>query len=81
MLERARALLAADPTAALAQANAHATEFRDGQLVAERELIAIDALQQLGRSKEARSRGEALIRHFPSSIYVARVRRLLTTLP
>jgi hypothetical protein len=74
-LEEARQLLARDPTAALARANAHRTEFPRAQLAAESDLIAIDALVRLGRVEEARSRGRSLVAR--RSFYADRVRALV----
>lgn len=74
-LEEARQLLARDPTAALARANAHRTVFPRAQLAAESDLIAIDALVRLGRVEEARSRGRSLVAR--RSFYADRVRALV----
>lgn len=74
-LEEARQLLARDPSAALAKANAHRAEFPDALLAAESDLIAIDALVRLGRTEEARSRGRSLLAR--RSFYADRVRALV----
>lgn len=74
-LEGARQLLARDPAGALARANAHRTEFPRAQLVAESDLIAIDALVRLGRIEEARARGRSLVAR--RSFYADRVRALV----
>jgi outer membrane protein assembly factor BamD (BamD/ComL family) len=76
-LDRARALLASDPTAALAHAEAYAQRFPGGALGAERELIAIDALQRMGRASEARARADAFAQHHPGSLYRERLQHLL----
>jgi hypothetical protein len=76
-LERARAELASDPRAALSTLDAYTRRYPKGQLGAERELIAIEALQRLGRPGAARARGEAFIAKHPKSLYVARIRKLL----
>jgi hypothetical protein len=70
-----------NPREALAIADRHAREYPNGQMAADREFIAVQALSDLGRADETRARGEALIARFPSSPYVQRVRRLLDSLP
>ncbi|WP_437680317.1 tetratricopeptide repeat protein [Sorangium sp. So ce131] len=81
LLEQARAALAQDPAAALAAVNQHRTEFPRGQLVAEREFLAIQVLARLGRADEARTRAEAFLARFPSSPHAERVRRLASAAP
>jgi hypothetical protein len=81
MLEQARAALDHDPRGALTLLDAHRREFPAGTLAMERELVAVDALSRLGRSADARSRGEALLRAAPDSIYATRVRTMLAALP
>jgi len=76
-LDQARALLGSDPAAALVRADAHAQRFARGALVAESELIAVDALQRLGRVPEARKRADALLARNPGSLYRGRLQRLL----
>lgn len=76
-LDRARALLASDPAAALAHADAYAQRFPGGALSAERELIAIDALQRMGRAREARARADVFAQRHPGSLYRERLQRLL----
>ncbi len=77
LLEQARARLALDPEAALSGAELHASTFPAGQLSAERELIAIDALKRMGRLAAARQRAQALIGRDHNGIYARRARRLL----
>jgi len=81
MLEHARAVLDQSPAVTLERLEAHRTEFPSGELAMERELLAIDALSRLGRSAEARARGEAMLQAAPGSIYDARVRAILDRLP
>jgi hypothetical protein len=80
-LDRARATLARDPAAALRELDQHAARFPDAALAAERELIAVDALQRLGRHDHARARADALLLHHPSSLYRSRLRSLLERTP
>jgi hypothetical protein len=81
MLEEARALVGASPGQALARLDQHAAKYPRGQLGAERELLAVDALRRAGRTAEARARGEALLARSKGGLYEERVRRMLSTLP
>ena len=74
-------LVERDPAAALAQLDRHEREFPRGQLAAEREFFAVQALHRLGRDAEARTRGDALLARFSTSPYASRTRRLLDGLP
>jgi hypothetical protein len=76
-LDQARALLAVDPATALARADGHAQRFKGGALAAERELIAIDAMQRLGRVSAARKRADVLLTGQPGSLYRGRLQRVL----
>jgi hypothetical protein len=77
MLEAARGLLDRDPAGALARLDRHAATFPAATLAIERELLAVDALQRLGRTREAQARGAALLEQARGSIYEDRVRALL----
>jgi hypothetical protein len=81
MLERARASLDRDPREALAQLDALAIAFPGGMLGTEREFLTVDALGRLGRTDEARARGEVLLREGRGSLYDDRVRAILKRLP
>lgn len=80
ILEEARLLLRANPQGTLSQTRRHAREYPRGQLRAERELIAIDALTRLGRRTAARARATALLERSPGGIYAERARRMLDAL-
>jgi hypothetical protein len=69
LLEQARRALKSDPSRALARANEHRGRFPGGALVQEREVIAIKALRQLGRTAEADSRADAFAKAFPGSAF------------
>jgi hypothetical protein len=69
LLEQARSALKGDPARALARANEHRRRFPGGVLVQEREVIAIQALRQLGRASEAEQRAEAFSKAFPGSAF------------
>lgn len=82
LLEEARRALyqSNDPRRALELARQHARQFPH-DLEEEREYITVRALAGLGRSTEARSRGEAFLERYPHGIYVGPMRRFLSTLP
>lgn len=80
MLDATRALLSRDPAAALAQLDAQNEEFATGQLAAERELLSVRVLVQLGRNADARARGEAFMRRHGTSPYSEQMRRELAAL-
>ncbi len=81
LLDHARTVLRTDPNAALRDVDRHARDFADGQLVAEREVIAVDALQRLGRTSEARSRGKAFSERAPGTSAARRIDSLLDGQP
>lgn len=80
-LEHARKNLDARPSTALAELDAHATRFPKGQLVAEREYLAIVALHNLGRESEAARRANRFFARFPSSPYVPLLEKLIPRSP
>lgn len=77
LLDRARAALGTNPAAALALAGDHASRFPQGKLGMEREIVAVDALRRLGRSDEARARGDLLLDRARGSLYEERVKKLV----
>ncbi len=77
LMERARRSLSSDPRDALVVVQQHERDFPDGQHAADRDWIAIQALQRLGRTNEARARAETLIARHPRSPYVQRARDIL----
>lgn len=76
LLWRARGQLALDPRQALDLAAEHAQRFANGELAQEREVIAITALEALGRNQEAASRAERFLLAYPASVHSLRVRQL-----
>jgi hypothetical protein len=77
LLLRARQVLTSDPAAALALTQQHARRFPTGTLVPEREVLAIEALNELGRVSEARSRFDTFRARYPQSPHLARLQALL----
>lgn len=77
LLETARGNLSKDPARALALVRRHEARYPGGQLGAERELIAVDALLRLGRREEAERRAAPRLEDDPDSLYAKRLRQLL----
>ncbi len=73
LLDAARASLASNPERALRLTEEHARRFPQGDLVQEREVIAISALERLGKSRQAVERGDAFERRYPGSVHQKKV--------
>jgi hypothetical protein len=74
LIEAARTALARGrPADALAFAERHALDHARGQLSEEREVLAITALESLGRREEARARRVRFTRAFPDSVLLPQV--------
>lgn len=67
-----------DPAEALALAAEGDRQFPKGLLHAEREAIAIEALARLGRTSEAKTRGEAFANAYPSHPRTGRIRAIVS---
>lgn len=78
LLRARRALSRHEPEVALLACEEHAQMFAHGRLAPEREAIAIDALNALGRVDLARARAERFIARWPESAYADRARRALS---
>jgi hypothetical protein len=79
LLRRAHeALLAGAPAQALTLTDDHARAFPKGTLVQEREVIAIEALLDLGRREVALQRVERFRARFPGSAHLPRIEQLLS---
>lgn len=77
LLLAARAALKQDPAAALRLTKEHARRFANGDLVQEREVIAIEALRRLGQTDAAQKRGAAFEEQFPGSAHRSKVEQTL----
>jgi hypothetical protein len=77
LLNEAHQVLSADPRKALALARSHARRYPHGQLVAERQLITIEALVALGRRREAEALARDLRKTAPNNIYEERLDEIL----
>ncbi len=73
LLRSARAALQSDPQGALALTQEHKRRFPKGMLTQEREVIAIEALQRMGRSGAASSRADQFNQQYPDSPHRDRV--------
>ena len=73
LVQRAQAALASNPSRALSLTNEHAVAYPTGELVQEREVLAVEALSRLGRNEEASRRALAFVRRFPQTPYAARL--------
>lgn len=77
LLLRARREIGSDPNQALALTEEHARLFPAGALVPEREVLAIEALAQLGRTSDARARFAGFSARFPNSPHLTRLQSML----
>jgi hypothetical protein len=67
LLDRAAIVLDRNPAEALRLADEHLAGFPTGELAEAREVIAVEALRELGRVDEARARGARFLKQYPSS--------------
>ena len=74
LVARAKAALTSAPASALSLANAAKREFPRGMLVEEREALAVQALARLGKTEQAKRRGEAFLRAYGRGPHAASVR-------
>jgi len=77
LLGRAHQALASNPARALALTVQHRRDYPSGVLGQESELIAIEALEALGRKTEARASASSFRARYPSSAHLRRLDRLL----
>ena len=73
LIQRAQQALASNPSRGLALTDEHARTYPNGELLQEREVIAVEALSRMGRSEEAARRANALVQRFPETPYAARL--------
>jgi hypothetical protein len=77
LLGRAHQALSSDPAHALSLTAQHQREYPSGVLRQESDLIAIEALEALGRHAEARASAASFRSRYPSSAHLRRLDRLL----
>jgi hypothetical protein len=73
LLESARRSLSDDPKRALALIERHRRLYPSGALVQEREVLAIAALEKLGRQSAAEERANDFKKNFPGSAHQRKV--------
>jgi len=76
-LNGAQDALRSNPSEALAKANEHRRRYPDGLLAQEREVIAVEALEKLGRGAEADQRANAFVKRYPGSSHISRLSTLV----
>jgi outer membrane protein assembly factor BamD (BamD/ComL family) len=76
LLRARRALSRHDAGQALAALERHRRRWPRGELLQEREVLAIQALSLAGSRDEARRRADAFLARFPTSTLAATVRQL-----
>jgi hypothetical protein len=81
LLERANRALAKSPALAVTLADEHARRFPASGMDQEREVIAITALVNLGRTLDAQKRAMRFSRAHPSSVYQGRIDKALAARP
>jgi|GEM_PF-6154081 len=74
LLLKARQALKRDPELALRLASEHQAQYAKGRLTPEREVLAIEALRNLGRKAEADERLHKFEARYPESIHLKRLR-------
>ena len=81
LLERAHRALSGSPEVALRLAMEHARRFPSSSLDQERELIAVTALVELGRTAEAQRLARRFADQHPGSAYVGHIENILREHP
>ncbi len=76
LLEKARALVASSPAAALKLTAEHARDFPKGRLGAEADLLAAQALLAMGKVAAAKSRAQASLARYPRGLYARQLREI-----
>ena len=72
-LLKARKALKLDPSLTLSLVTEHQSYYPKGRLVPEREVLAIEALRNLGRKQEADERLKKFEARYPKSIHLQRL--------
>jgi hypothetical protein len=73
LIGQAQAALTGSPARALSLCEQHRRLYPHGVLVQEREVLAIEALQRLGRHTQAVARGERFLKAFPGSAHQSKI--------
>ena len=72
-LEIIQTALRTDPERALAATHEHERIYPSGELLQEREVLAVEALSRLGRKEEALRRARSLVQRFARTPYASRL--------
>lgn len=78
LIEQAHRELSTNPSAALALTESHRKLYPQGILSQEREVVAIEALARLGKSRAAKQRVDGFRNAQPNSIHEPRIRGVLS---
>ena len=73
LVGQAQAALSGNPARALSLCEQHRRLYPRGVLVQEREVLAIEALQRLGRQSQAVARGQRFLKAFPGSAHQSKI--------
>lgn len=76
LLEKARALVASNPSQALRLTADYGRQFPKGRLGAEADLIAAQSLLALGNASAARVRARASLKRYPNGLYARQLREI-----
>lgn len=80
LVDRAKRSLASAPSMALELTDEAKRDFPNGMLVEEREAIAVQALAKLGRTEQAKQRGERFLSRYARGAHASAVRSALDAL-
>jgi TolA-binding protein len=75
LLFQARKALTSDAALALRTVTEHEVRYPKGRLTPEREVLAIEALRQLGRTAEAEARLQRFEARYPKSLHLKRLKQ------
>ncbi len=73
IIQSAQTALRSDPERALAATREHERLYPSGELLQEREVLAVEALSRLGRKEEALRRARSLVQRFARTPYASRL--------
>ena len=76
LLEKARALVGSNPSAALKLTAEHSRDFPKGRLRAEADLIAAQALLGMGKVAAAKERARQSLSRYPNGLYARQLREI-----
>jgi len=77
LIQKARGRLSMAPRQALELTKEHRQRFENGMFIQEREVIAIQALVNMGEMERAKKRAKTLVQRYPNTAYHRRLGKLL----